>query len=115
MDDQDRLIQEIESYCKVAGIAESTFGRQAVNDGKFVGRLRDGKGVTTTTVAKVRRFLTDREEALIWTQAAPPQTKLALAKPLRARPIKTRPTQQASPLQSRKERPAPGHETEIGT
>ena len=112
MDDQDRLIQEIESYCKVAGIAESTFGRQAVNDGKFVGRLRDGKGVTTATVAKVRRFLTDREEALSGTQAAPPQTKPALAKSLRARPIKTRPTQQASPLQSRIERPAPGHESE---
>ncbi len=51
------LIDEIESYCRFAGIAESTFGRQAVNDGKLVGRLREGKGVTTTTVARVRHFM----------------------------------------------------------
>ena len=42
------LIEQIEAFCRAQGIAESTFGRQVVNDGKFVGRLRDGKGVTTT-------------------------------------------------------------------
>ena len=47
MDDNQALINEIEQFCRHAGIAESTFGRQAVNDGKFVGRLRDGRGVTT--------------------------------------------------------------------
>ena len=54
------LIEEIEAYCRRAGIAESTFGRQVVNDGKFVGRLREGKGVTTATVDRVRRFMTQR-------------------------------------------------------
>ncbi len=59
MAERDRLIEEIESYCRHAGIAESTFGRQAVNDGKFVGRLRDGKRVTTATVDRVRAFIAD--------------------------------------------------------
>ena len=59
MDTQQDLIGEIEAFCRYAGIAETTFGRQVVNDGKFVGRLRDGKGVTTRTVARVRRYLSE--------------------------------------------------------
>ena len=57
MDDQAELLQRIEEYCRFAGIAETTFGKKSVNDGKFVGRLRDGKRVTTATVGRVRRFL----------------------------------------------------------
>ena len=60
MDEQILLISEIEKYCHETGIAESTFGRQVVNDGKFVGRLREGKGVTTSTVSKVRKYITAR-------------------------------------------------------
>ena len=59
MDVRDELVGEIEAYCRESGIAETTFGRIAVNDGKFVGRLRDGKGVTTATVDRVRRFLVE--------------------------------------------------------
>jgi len=57
VDEQLSLISEIEEYCREAGIAESTFGRRVVNDGKFVGRLRAGKGVTTSTVAKVKKYI----------------------------------------------------------
>ena len=63
MDVRDDLVGEIESYCRDAGIAETTFGRIVVNDGKFVGRLRDGKGVTTATVERVRRFLDENGAA----------------------------------------------------
>jgi hypothetical protein len=59
MDDHHALLAEIETFCRGQGIAESTFGRQVVNDGKFVGRLRDGKGVTTSTVARVRRHMSE--------------------------------------------------------
>ena len=59
MDDHYTLLADIEAFCRVEGIAESTFGRQVVNDGKFVGRLRDGKGVTTATVARVRRHISE--------------------------------------------------------
>lgn len=42
MDDHHSLLEEIEAFCRRAGIAENTFGKQVVNDGKFVGRLHDG-------------------------------------------------------------------------
>ena len=60
MEATQALIAEIEEYCRRAGLAESTFGRQAVNDGKFVSRVRNGGGVTTKTVARVRDFLRER-------------------------------------------------------
>ncbi|MEE2745667.1 MAG: hypothetical protein VX617_02175 [Pseudomonadota bacterium] len=53
----DSLISEIEEFCHTNDVAESTFGRLAVNDGKFVARLRAGKGVTIRTVEKVRNFI----------------------------------------------------------
>jgi len=45
----DALLAEIEAYCRRAGIAESTFGRHAINDGKLCSRLRAGKNVTLAT------------------------------------------------------------------
>ena len=52
-----QLLQQIESYCRAAGIAESTFGRQAVNDGKLCSRLRAGKNVTLDTAQRVRNYI----------------------------------------------------------
>jgi len=57
MEEIRRLIGEIEGYCRQHGLAESTFGRIAVNDGKFVGRLRAGRGVTARTMFRVRAFM----------------------------------------------------------
>ena len=57
MDDAKNLITEIETYCRRAGVAESTFGRQVVNDGKFVRRIREGKRVTSATIDKIRAFI----------------------------------------------------------
>lgn len=54
----ERLLREITDYCRRTGVAESTFGRLAVNDGKFVNRLRDGGRITTTTFDRVRSFIT---------------------------------------------------------
>ncbi len=53
----DALLDEITSYCRKNGVAESTFGRLAVNDGKFVNRLREGGRITTTTFERVRSFI----------------------------------------------------------
>jgi hypothetical protein len=53
----ERLLREITDYCRKTGVAESTFGRLAVNDGKFVNRLRDGGRITTTTFDRVRSFI----------------------------------------------------------
>ncbi len=53
----EALLRDIADYCRRAKIAESTFGRRAVNDGKLVSRLRLGGRVTTETVEKVRGFI----------------------------------------------------------
>jgi hypothetical protein len=51
------LLRDIAEYCRGARMAESTFGRLAVNDGKLVSRLRLGGRVTTDTVDRVRAFI----------------------------------------------------------
>lgn len=55
--DAQTLLQEISDYCRRIGMAESTFGRLAVNDGKFVNRLKYGGRITTETLARVRTYI----------------------------------------------------------
>ena len=51
------LLQEIEDFCRTTGIAESTFGRRAINDGKLCARLRRGKSVTLATAERARDYI----------------------------------------------------------
>ena len=51
------LLGSIIAYCRQAKIAESTFGRLAVNDGKFVARLRDGSRVTPETWRRITEYI----------------------------------------------------------
>jgi hypothetical protein len=51
------LLESISEFCRQKGMAESTFGRQAVNDGKFVARLRDGARVTPETLNRVSAYM----------------------------------------------------------
>nr|WP_047580551.1 hypothetical protein [Methylobacterium sp. ZNC0032] len=52
-----KLLEEIEAFLSSAGIAETTFGRKAVNDGKLVARLRAGGSVNLEKAAQIRRFI----------------------------------------------------------
>src|SRR5215217_6935405 len=54
---QGSLLGSISDFCRRTGMAESTFGRRAVNDGKFVARLRDGARVTPETLHRVNDFM----------------------------------------------------------
>jgi hypothetical protein len=63
------LLQEISDYCRRAGLAESTFGRQAVNDGKLVRRLREGGRITTDTLERIRTFLANRPQEPLYAGA----------------------------------------------
>lgn len=57
---QAELLTEIESYLAKRGdMAETTFGRMAVNDGKLVGRLRAGRNMTLATIERTRQFIDD--------------------------------------------------------
>jgi SAM-dependent methyltransferase len=51
------LLAQISEYCRQEGLAESTFGRRAVNDGKLANRLRNGGRVTTDTVDRIQAFM----------------------------------------------------------
>lgn len=51
------LLKQIEAYCAEHRIEETTFGLRAVNDGKFVSRLRNGKTIQLNTLNKVLAFL----------------------------------------------------------
>src|SRR5215470_2972821 len=55
--DSETLLREISEYCRRADLAESTFGRLAINDGKLVRRLRDGGRITTDTFDRIRAFM----------------------------------------------------------
>ena len=58
-----QLLQEIAAYCRQTGLAESTFGRRAVNDGKLTSRLRNGGRITTETLDRIRAFLDNERTA----------------------------------------------------
>jgi hypothetical protein len=53
------ILKEIAQYCRQAGMAESTFGRKAVNDGKLVSRIRDGGRISVDTWGRIRSYMRD--------------------------------------------------------
>ena len=53
----EQILQEISEFCRRRGLAESTFGRRAVNDGKLASRLRNGGRITTDTLERIRNFM----------------------------------------------------------
>lgn len=75
-----QLLQEISDYCRTRGLAESTFGRRVVNDGKLTNRLRNGGRITTDTFDRIRAFmLSDRSQDIsrpvVIQRAAAPTTQ----------------------------------------
>ena len=59
---KDNLLDAVIEYCKTYKMAESTFGRKAVNDGKFVSRLRTGARVTPETWEKVNKIMNKKSK-----------------------------------------------------
>ena len=64
------LLAAISDFCRQLQMAESTFGRRAVNDGKFVARLRDGARITPETLARIQKFMAEHGVAA---PGAPPE------------------------------------------
>ncbi len=44
-------------------MAVSTFGRKAVNDGKLISRLRDGKPISIDTYNRINAFIADHAQS----------------------------------------------------
>jgi hypothetical protein len=53
----DQILSQISEYCRQADMAETTFGRRAVNDGKLVHRLREGKRITIDTLDRIQAYI----------------------------------------------------------
>ncbi len=66
------LVETIAEFCRHNDIAESTFGRRAVNDGKFVARLRDGGRITPETLERVSHFMREHGASA---PASPPELR----------------------------------------
>ena len=52
------IIESIERHCAEHGMAETTFGKRAVNDGKLLARLRSGKSISIDTYNRIQLALT---------------------------------------------------------
>ncbi|MGD8477747.1 MAG: hypothetical protein PVH05_07305 [Burkholderiales bacterium] len=77
------LLEAISSFCRRERIAESTFGRHAVNDGKFVSRLRDGARITPATLERIHSYMSQRGAELV--NPSPPEL-LQLIRPAEMTP-----------------------------
>lgn len=51
------LLREIENFLKAHNMAQTAFGRHAVNDSAFVGQLRQGSATGPKRAARVRAFM----------------------------------------------------------
>lgn len=76
----ETLLAKVEAFLAETGMSESAFGVKALNDGKFVPRLRSGAGITTKTIDKVERFIAaEREKLGAATEVAPRAQRRARA------------------------------------
>lgn len=57
MTETEVLLEQIRIACRELAMAQTTFGRLAVNDGKLVNRLEQGGHVTLRTVERVHAFI----------------------------------------------------------
>ena len=69
MSEITQLLTRIEEHCSRENIAESTFGRLAVNDGKLVARLRAGGSINLRTFSAIQGFLDAAAERVTETQS----------------------------------------------
>jgi len=52
-----QLLEDIERFLTDHDMTPTMFGRRAVNDDRVVFRLREGKGLHSETIDKLRRFM----------------------------------------------------------
>ncbi|NKB29205.1 MAG: hypothetical protein GKR99_17275 [Rhodobacteraceae bacterium] len=73
--DPRSLVKAIDAFCEKFGIAQSTFGRLAVNDGKLVGRINKGSWISPATQARVEKFMQKAEKGEVVLRGRPRRKK----------------------------------------
>ncbi len=63
MDERQRLISDIEAFCRDRGLDARAFGKQALDDDAFLSRLRGGTAAAAEEISQVRRYLADNSAA----------------------------------------------------
>src|SRR5256885_7209692 len=60
----DQILPQLSEFCRQSDMAETTFGRRVVNDGKLVYRLREGKRITIDTLDRIQAYIAASTGAL---------------------------------------------------
>jgi len=63
MKPSQRLLNDIEEFCRRHGLTVTGFGTAVVNDTAFVHKLRKGRSVTLETAERVRSYMAAYEAA----------------------------------------------------
>ena len=58
------IVSAIERHCREHNVAETTFGKRAVNDGKLLSRLRSGKSISIDTYNRIMAAIAEAETDL---------------------------------------------------
>jgi hypothetical protein len=72
MCDKQALLAEMHAFVNRTGIKPSYFGKQACGNSEVMARLAEGGDVTTTTAARIRKFMTDYRTTRATNQEASP-------------------------------------------
>lgn len=75
VDDPDALVGVIRAFCTRHGVAESTFGRLTVNDGKLVARIARGSRIEIDTARRIEDFMNRAGRGEIRLRGRPRRTK----------------------------------------
>ena len=59
---ETELLQSRETFLNQSGMSQSGFGLRALNDGKFLSRLRAGSSVTLRTQRKILAFINSHRQ-----------------------------------------------------
>lgn len=54
---RETLLRDIDRFLKRTGMAETTFGRAVMNDGKLVGNIRAGREPRADTIDAIQRYM----------------------------------------------------------
>lgn len=87
------LLDKIVSFCREQGIAESTFGRKAVNDGKFVARLRNGSRVTPETWEQVSAYVAEKGSGALLGHSEEALNLIPASERVEEHPVSSEPSQ----------------------
>lgn len=56
------LLATVTDFLRQSGMADTTFGRQAMGDPNFVFDLREGRDYRVSTVQRVEKFIADKTQ-----------------------------------------------------